>query len=175
MFIPPIFKCGLVGGRGMGEEGTWLALMANVTGWVSGSTGANLISCCLGWQALLCPVSVRVLPQTGWWAGGGNYSLYSMLMSVTLLHIKLTSTVFRPSQDKVKKKTRHRNFFQKCFSCLPHKWKQWNKFRVNTWYTRFRILCKLWKTNDLWNLINELSTKQSLLKLLTLAAQGLNL
>lgn len=44
---------------------------------------------------------------------------YSMLMSVTLLHIKLTSTVLLPSQDKVKKKTRHRNFFQKFFLVSP--------------------------------------------------------
>lgn len=40
---------------------------------------------------------------------------YSMLMSVMLLHIKLTSTVLLPSQDKVKKKKRHRNFFQTFF------------------------------------------------------------
>lgn len=117
-YIPSIFKLGLVSAKRRGEGGAWTDTHGNVTGCmlleaVQRSTGANLISCCLDWQALLHSSSAWVLPQNGW---EGNYS---MLMSVTLLlHIKTWVDITFASLDDVRKNS---GFSFKTFSfCLPY-------------------------------------------------------
>lgn len=93
----------LDGVKGMGgKREPSLTLSANVTGCVlleavQRGTGANLISFCLDWQALLRPPSAWVPPLKR--VGRELFSVVSVLL---LLHIKTCLRLSLPFPDNVK-------------------------------------------------------------------------
>lgn len=148
----PISSWVYTASKGWGMREPELTLMPSVTGRVlleavQRGTGAHLISCCLDWHVLPCPLSAWVLLQKG----GGDYS---MLMSILLLlHIKTGIDVGLAFSWQCETLTGFpsKTLFLLC-SHHTHKTNEKTPPLNNKRYTRLRKLGKLRWTIAFWKI-----------------------